>query len=72
MPNKTITADMLIEIRDAIGYSNQQMADLLGISEKTWLNRISATGTAARISPLEYQFLLLLADCHPNYFIKSR
>lgn len=72
MPNKTITADMLIEIRDAIGYSNQQMADLLGISEKTWLNRISATGTAARISPLEYQFLLLLADRHPNYFIKPR
>ncbi|MGL6551446.1 hypothetical protein ACSZN3_21575 [Aeromonas hydrophila] len=48
------------------------MADLLGISEKTWLNRISATGTAARISPLEYQFLLLLADRHPNYIIKSR
>lgn len=72
MLSKTVTADMLIEVRDAIGYNNQQMADLLGISEKTWLNRISATGTAARISPLEYQFLLLLADRHPNYIIKSR
>jgi DNA-binding CsgD family transcriptional regulator len=72
MLNKTITANILIEIRDAIGYSNQQMAELLGISEKTWLNRISATGTAARISPLEYQYLLLLADRHPNYIIKSR
>lgn len=66
-----ITPAKLKELRDQLGYSNQQMADLLGISSQTWLNKISASSNSGKISKLEFEFLLLLAGSHPDYKIEK-
>lgn len=66
-----ITKELLIELRDSLGYNNAQMADLLGISEKTWKNKIS-DGNSGKLNKLEYEFLLMLVDKHPDYVIKKR
>lgn len=66
-----ITKELLIELRDILGYNNAQMADLLGISEKTWKNKIS-DGNSGKLNKLEYEFLLMLVDKHPDYVVKKR
>ena len=66
-----ITKELLIGLRDSLGYNNAQMADLLGISEQTWKNKISGE-SSGKINKLEYEFLLLLVDKHPNYIIKNK
>lgn len=66
-----ITKETLINLRDSLGYNNSQMAQLLGISEKTWKNKIS-NGNSGKINKLEYEFLLLLAGKHPDYSINQK
>lgn len=66
-----ITKELLIRLRDSLGYNNAQMADLLGISEKTWKNKIS-DGNSGKLNKLEYEFLLMLVDKHPDYVVKKR
>ncbi|WP_340621902.1 hypothetical protein [Xenorhabdus siamensis] len=66
-----ITKEKLIELRNDIECSNQQMANLLGVSLKTWLNKIS-DGNSGKINKLEYEFLLLLAGKHSIYLLKNR
>ncbi|NBL83778.1 antitoxin Xre-like helix-turn-helix domain-containing protein [Proteus sp. G2674] len=66
---KDITKETLKNLRSELNYNNAQMADLLGISEKTWKNKISGEG---KISKLEYEFMLLLIDKHPDYKIINR
>ncbi|MEQ5349979.1 MULTISPECIES: antitoxin Xre-like helix-turn-helix domain-containing protein [Morganellaceae] len=66
-----ITKELLIGLRDSLGYNNAQMADLLGISEKTWKNKIS-DGNSGKLNKLEYEFLLMLVDKHPDYVVKKR
>ena len=66
-----ITKELLIGLRDSLGYNNAQMADLLGISEKTWKNKIS-DGNSGKLNKLEYEFLLMLVDKHPDYVVKIR
>ncbi|WP_350422024.1 antitoxin Xre-like helix-turn-helix domain-containing protein, partial [Proteus mirabilis] len=51
---KDITKETLKNLRSELNYNNAQMADLLGISEKTWKNKISGEG---KISKLEYEFM---------------
>ena len=41
---KDITKETLKNLRSELNYNNAQMADLLGISEKTWKNKISGEG----------------------------
>lgn len=71
MSNKQVIASELIFFQQTLGFSNQKMADVLGISEKTWLNRISSSG-AATIKKPEREYLLLLADLHPDYQLIPR
>ncbi|WON75544.1 helix-turn-helix transcriptional regulator [Serratia sp. UGAL515B_01] len=66
-----ITPEKLKELRDQLGYSNHEMAQVLGISDQTWLNKISAKSNSGKISKLEYEFLLLLVNQHPKYKIKK-
>jgi transcriptional regulator with XRE-family HTH domain len=68
----TITPEKLKEFRDQLGYSNHEMAKLLGISDQTWLNKISAKSNSGKISKLEYEFFLLLTKQHPEYKITER
>lgn len=67
-----ITPEKLKELRDQLGYSNHEMAKLLGVSDQTWLNKISATSNSGKISKLEYEFFLLLVNKHPEYKITGR
>lgn len=72
MKNKNVTSSELIEMRDALGLSNKSIANLLGMSEKTWLNRICENGTASRTTKIEYEYLLLMTDRHPDYMLVKR
>ena len=67
-----ITPEKLKELRDQLGYSNHEMAQLLGIGDQTWLNKISATSNSGKISKLEYEFLLLLVNHHPEYKVTKK
>lgn len=59
-----ITPKTLRDIQIALGLSNTAMAELLGVSEKTWLNRISAgKDTSVKLlSKLEYAYLVSKAQ----------
>lgn len=59
----SITPKTLRELQIRIGLSNKDMAKLIGISEKTWLNRISAPiDTQIKLlSRLEYTHLKNMA-----------
>lgn len=63
-----ITPGKLKELRDQLGYNNQQMSELLGISEQTWKNKITGSSSGG-IGKLEYEFILLLAGNHPDFKI---
>lgn len=54
-----ITAQTLRDLQLTLGHSNKAMAELVGVSEKTWRNRISAgTDTSVKLlSKLEYAYL---------------
>lgn len=66
-----VTPDKLKELREQLGYTNAQMADLLGITEQTWKNKLSGSSSGS-IGKLEYEFLLLLADKHPKFTLNSK
>lgn len=58
-----ITAQTLRDLQLTLGRSNKAMAELVGVSEKTWRNRISAgTDTSIKLlSKLEYAYLKEIA-----------
>ncbi|CQQ96515.1 Uncharacterised protein [Yersinia enterocolitica] len=60
----------LVTLQKELDYSDVKMAELLGISVKTWVNKRSATTRAIRkqlISPAECEYLMLLAGIYPKY-----
>lgn len=67
-----LTPDALRAIQAEAGLNNAQIANLLGISEKTWMNRISKTGGTGSLRKLEYEFLLLLVGRHPEYTLINK
>ncbi|PHM67966.1 hypothetical protein [Xenorhabdus sp. KJ12.1] len=69
MVNKyhSIDHNFLIETQKKLGYSDQEMADVLGIAIKTWFNRKSEVATKRKLlSKLEYEYFLLLRGDHPQ------
>lgn len=59
-----ITPKTLRDLQLALRLNNKAMAELVGVSEKTWLNRISA-GTDKNVkllSKLEYAYLKSIAS----------
>lgn len=67
------TAEQLRQLQVLTELSNEQIAEVLGISPKTWMNRISqGSETAGRMKKAEIEFLLLLAGIHPDYELKRR
>ena len=70
MSESPINAAELRRIQEKLNYSNSDMGELLGISSKTWSNKISPSGAktgAGKIQKLEYEFLLLLIGEHPKF-----
>lgn len=67
-----LTPDTLRAIQTEAGLDNVQIANMLGISEKTWMNRISKTGGTGSLRKLEYEFLLLLIGRHPEYTLSVK
>ncbi|MBS9434872.1 hypothetical protein [Photorhabdus hainanensis] len=64
---QNITHAFLIETQDKLGFSDQEMADLLGIALKTWYNRKSNNSVKRKLlSKLEYEYLVLLRGEHPS------
>ncbi|PHM59520.1 XRE family transcriptional regulator [Xenorhabdus ishibashii] len=69
-----LTPKKLIELRDATNLTGQEIADALGISLKSWQNKISVNdnSNSGKLKKLEYEFLLLLSDKHPDYVLVKR
>lgn len=55
-----ITPKTLRDLQLKLALSNKDMAALVGVSEKTWLNRISAPNNTSikLLSKLEYAYLI--------------
>lgn len=67
------TAEQLRQLQLLTELNNEQIAAVLGVSPKTWMNRISqGSETAGRMKKAEIEFLLLLAGIHPEYELKKR
>lgn len=60
---KEITAQTLRDLQAQLELSNKEIAHLVGVSDKTWLNRISAGSNRSvkLLSKLEYAYLVELA-----------
>ena len=59
-----ITSKTLRDLQLKLALSNKDMSELVGISEKTWLNRISAPSDTRikLLSKLEYAYLVSKAN----------
>lgn len=68
---KEVTPQTLKELQRLLGLSNDEISTLIGISTKTWLNRISAKEDTKikLLSKLEYAYLKGLVTTHENKYI---
>ncbi len=59
----------LKRLRDRLGLSNSELAELMGLSEQTIKNRIASDFNKKTASKLEIEFLKLLAGEHEKFAI---
>ncbi|HAS8353737.1 TPA: hypothetical protein I7721_21945 [Vibrio vulnificus] len=59
----------LVFFQKKLNKSDQEMAKILGISAKTWVNKRSSNQVIRKqlLSPAECEFFMLLTDVHPDY-----
>lgn len=62
----------LKRLRDKLGLSNSELAELLGLAEKTVKNRMLDDHNKKILSKLEIEFLQLLAGEHEKYLIVKK
>ncbi|MGX2015101.1 hypothetical protein [Providencia rettgeri] len=65
----------LVFFQKTLKKSDQEMAELLGISAKTWINKRSSTQVIRKqlLSPAECEYFMLLTGTHPQYgLIKNK
>lgn len=62
----------LKRFRDKLGLSNSELAELLGLAEKTVKNRMLDDHNKKMLSKLEMEFLQLLAGEHEKYVIVKK
>ncbi|MDE9429864.1 hypothetical protein [Xenorhabdus bovienii] len=63
----------LVFFQQTLKKSDQEMADLLGISAKTWVNKRSSTQKIRKqlLSPAECEYFLLLTGDHQKYKLST-
>ncbi|HHR6406787.1 TPA: helix-turn-helix domain-containing protein [Providencia alcalifaciens] len=59
----------LKRLRNKLGLSNSELAELMGLSEQTIKNRMPSDFNKKTASKLEIEFLKLLAGEHEKYSI---
>ena len=62
----------LKRLRDKLGLSNSDLAELMGLSEQTIKNRMESDFNKKTASKLEIEFLKLLAGEHEKYSILEK
>lgn len=62
----------LKRLRDKLGLSNSELAELMGLSEQTIKNRMASDFNKKTASKLEFEFLKLLAGEHEKYSILEK
>ncbi|HEI8686949.1 TPA: helix-turn-helix domain-containing protein [Proteus mirabilis] len=62
----------LKRLRDKLGLSNSDLAELMGLSEQTIKNRMTSDFNKKTASKLEIEFLKLLAGEHEKYSILEK
>jgi transcriptional regulator with XRE-family HTH domain len=59
-------------IRESAGYTLQQMADAFGMNYRSWQAKESDNKSHRSLSYIEYHYLLLLCDSHPDFDVTRK
>lgn len=62
----------LKRLRDKLGLSNSELAEIMGLSEQTIKNRIASDFNKKTASKLEIEFLKLLANEHEKFVMVEK
>lgn len=62
----------LRRLRNKLGLSNKELAELMGLSEQTIRNRVVNNCNKKIMNKLEREYLKLLADEHDYFKLKKR